>query len=83
MSVETIVRAKAGEILVLEGEPHMIWSSCGAPTATLGCVTCGQQLANQGQLEMHTEHGIHVIAALCLRHGWESLYESPNSPNLR
>ena len=72
-----LVPARAGEILTLEGEPHVLWSSCGGPATRLACLTCHQLLANITQLEMHVERGTHVIAGRCPRHGWEALHESP------
>lgn len=66
--------ATAGELLTLDGETFVLWSACGAAAPTLACLTCRQRLANQGQLEMHTETGCaHRIAAWCQRHGWEAL----------
>lgn len=68
-----IVPARAGELLVLERDSFILWSSCGGPAPGLACVTCQRRLANKGQLEMHIESGTHVIAAWCPRHGWEAL----------
>jgi len=73
----TLVRARAGEILTLNSEPHALWSSCGGPATRLACLPCSQLLANITQLEMHVERGTHVIAGWCPRHGWEALDESP------
>jgi hypothetical protein len=66
--------ANAGTTLTLDGEPFMLWASCGELVTQLACVTCSRRLANQAQLEMHVEStpGIeHLIAAWCPRHGWE------------
>jgi hypothetical protein len=66
--------ATAGEVLLLNGEPFMLWASCGELVTRLACVTCGVLLANQGQLELHVEGAPtteHAIAAWCPRHGWE------------
>ena len=73
MSAGTIVRPKPGEVLVINGDPVMLWSRCGRLLSTLACVTCTQTLANQGQLEMHIEaDGDHVLAVWCEKHGWEA-----------
>lgn len=68
----TIIRAKAGQVHLIHGEPVMLWSACAGVHASLGCIPCNQLLANEGQLEMHTESGgTHVIARYCVKHGWE------------
>ncbi|MFI5230485.1 MAG: hypothetical protein ACHQWU_15525 [Gemmatimonadales bacterium] len=70
-----IVRStRPGECVSIDGQTYMLYSACGAPAPELWCVTHALRLANQGQLEMHTEPGSgeHVIAAKCAVHGWEA-----------
>lgn len=68
----SVAFARAGELLVIDGAPFVLWSACDAPAPT-HCLTCLQPLANQGQLEMHIETGTHRFAARCAVHGWEAM----------
>jgi hypothetical protein len=70
----TVTPARRGDVLTLGLDAFMLWPACGETRKQFACLTHRQRLANQGQLEMHTEHGgEHVIAALCPTHGWEAL----------
>lgn len=69
-----VIPARAGDRLMLDKDPFVLWSSCGGVCPQLACVTHSVHLANQGQLEMHIDDGEpHVIAAWCKVHGWEAL----------
>jgi hypothetical protein len=73
MLAPNLTSARAGDLLEIDGDTYILWSSCGDKAPGLACVTCSLRLANQGQLEMHIETGTHVVAAWCPRHGWEAL----------
>ena len=36
------------------------------------CLSCGQYLVNETQLDFHCETGAHVLARVCMKHGAEA-----------
>jgi hypothetical protein len=56
--------------------PQHVTPHCGATApGSYACIPCAQYLANQYQLELHTQQGSHCIARVCCvpGHGCEAI----------
>ena len=68
---QAVIRATVGDAGVVDGEREVVAPSCSAKAVGYCCLFCHVRLANAYQLELHTEHGDHLIARWCETHGAE------------
>jgi hypothetical protein len=79
--------AQVGEVIQAptltlgEREPYMVLKNCGDLFHQFYCETCGVNLANAGQIEMHVENGgHHRFVIWCSR---RSVYEEAKPVELQ
>lgn len=76
---ERITPAREGDRIPVQAllrDQHQgafVKARCDADAGAFICLPCAQYLANQYQLELHTETGAHAIARVCSQHGAEEL----------